>query len=411
MFILNNIENIGIIEIFYVYYEIKNNGERMNPFRKRTGIFPSYFTGREDELNELREIYESTMAGVAGHIIIYGPKGIGKTCLLIKFEEELNNVDGVYPVRIPLVEGNFDDIYSLIVDKCADALKISEGHFWDNITSLGVNIPLAGGFTVSRERPATSPSVALEKILKSIYEELTGENPVLILLFDDLQRIISDNGPSKVLSILQNALVELNLKGMNIMFVATGSHDIFSQIQDHVDSAVRIFEPYELKSLSLEELKDAVVIPAENENVEFFDDVVGLIYEISEGIPYYMQVIAYNCFDNAVDGKVGIEEFKKSFPRSLNLLAQREFRGMYEKSTNEEKKILGLMAESDKEILSYNEIKKGLNLKSEPSFWLKTMLDKNLIIKKARGKYQLRDRIFKEYLKTFKPYKENGTYP
>ena len=382
----------------------------MNPFRKRTGIFPSYFTGRNDELNELREIYESTRAGAAGHIIIYGPKGIGKTCLLIKFEEELKNVGGVYPVRIPLVEGNFDDIYSLIVDKCADALKVSEGHFWDNITSLGVNIPLAGGFTVSRKRPATSPSVALEKILKTIYKELDNENPVLILLFDDIQRIIQDNGPSKVLSILQNALVELNLKGMNIMFVATGAHDIFSQIQDHLDSAVRIFEPYELKPLSMAELRDAIVIPAEKENIKFADGVIDIIYEISEGIPYYMQVLAYNCFADAVEGEVGINEFKKSFPRSMNLLAQREFRGMYEKSTNEERKILGLMAESDEEVLSYNEIKNDVNLKSEPSYWLQTMLDKNLIIKKSRGKYQLRDRIFKEYLRILKPYNKNGTY-
>ncbi len=382
----------------------------MNPFRKRTGIFPSFFTGRENELNELREIYESTRAGAAGHILIYGPKGIGKTCLLIKFEEQLNDVEGVYTVRIPLVEGNFNDIYSLIIDKCADTLKISEGHFWDNITSLGVNIPLAGGFTVSRKIPATSPSVALEKILKTIYHELKGENPVLILLFDDLQRIISDNGPNKVLSILQNALVELNLKGMNIMFVATGAHDIFSQIQDHLDSAVRIFEPYELKPLSKKELKDAIVIPAENDGVEFDKEVISLIYGLSEGIPYYMQVIAYNCFASAVNGKVKAKDFKRSFQRSLNLLAQREFRGMYEKATNEERKILGLMAESDKEVLSYKEIKNGLNLKSEPSFWLKTMLDKNLIIKKERGKYHLRDKIFKEYLRLLKPYNENGTY-
>jgi len=343
-------------------------------------------------------------------IYIYGHKGIGKTCLLIKFEEELNDVDGVYPVRIPLVEGDFNDIYSLIVDKCSDAPGISEGHFWDNITSLGVNIPLAGGFPLSRERPATSPSVALEKILKTIYEELDGDSPVLILLFDDLQRIILDSGPNKVLSILQNALVELNLKGMNIMFVATGAHDIFSQIRDHLDSAVRIFEPYELKALSLEELKDAIVIPTGKKGVKFTDEVISLIYGMSEGIPYYMQVIAYNCFSDTVDGKVGIEEFEKSFPLSLSLLAQREFRGMYEKSTNEERKILGLMAESDKEFLSYKEIKNDLDLTSEPSYWLRTMLGKNLIIKKSRGKYQLRDKIFKEYLKTLKPYKENGTY-
>lgn len=382
----------------------------MNPFRKRTGIFPSYFTGRDDELKELTEIYESTRSGAAGHIIIYGPKGIGKTCLLIKFEEQLKDVDGVYPVRIPLIEGDFDEIYSLIVDKAAENLKISEGHFWDNITSLGVNIPMAGGFTVSRKRPTTSPSVALERILKSIYTELTGENPVLILLFDDIQRIIPNKGTNKVLSILQNALVELNLKGMNIMFVATGAHDIFSQIQDHLDSAVRIFEPYELKPLSKEEVNDAISIPADNEGVNFTEAVVDLIYEMSEGIPYYMQVLAYNCFAEAVDEEVGINELKQSFPRSLDLLAQREFRGMYEKSTNEERKILGLLAEDQREFLSYTEIKEGLKLKSEPSFWLRAMVDKNLIIKKSRGKYCLRDRLFKEYLKTFKPYKENGTY-
>ncbi len=83
---------------------------------------------------------------------------------------------------------------------------------------------------------------------------------------------------------------------------------------------------------------------------------------------------------------------------------------MYEKATHEERRILGLMAESDNEVLSYKEIKKGLNLKSEPSFWLKTMSDKNLIIKKERGKYHLRDKIFKEYLRALKPYNENGTY-
>lgn len=382
----------------------------MNPFRKRTGIFPSYFTGRADELNELREIYESTRAGAAGHILVYGPKGIGKTCLLIKFEEQFSNIEGVYPVRIPLVEGNFSDIYSLIVDRCAEAFEISEGHFWDNITSLGVNIPFAGGFTVSRKIPPTSPSVALEKILKTIYLELKGKNPVLILLFDDIQRVISDTGPNKILSILQSALVELNLRGMNIMFVATGAHDIFSQIQDHLDSAVRIFEPYELKPLSKEELTDAIIIPSEKADVKFDDAVINLIYELSEGIPYYMQVMAYNCFAGAANGRVRTSEFYRSFQRSLNLLAQREFRGMYEKATGEEKKILALMAESDGEVLSYKEIKKGLNLKSEPSFWLKTMTDKNLIVKKERGKYHLRDKLFKEYLRVLKPYNENGTY-
>ena len=38
---------------------------------------------------------------------------------------------------------------------------------------------------------------------------------------------------------------------------------------------------------------------------------------MSEGIPYYMQVLACNCFANAVDDEVGINELKQSFSRSL----------------------------------------------------------------------------------------------
>ena len=134
-----------------------------NPFRKRTGILPSYFTGREKELNELQEIYNSTKHGVPGHLILYGPKGIGKTSLLLKFQKEISNLNDVYPVRIPLMEGNFEDIYTLIIEKCSDTLNINISHFWEKINSLSINIPLIGGISFSREIPKTSPAVALKK--------------------------------------------------------------------------------------------------------------------------------------------------------------------------------------------------------------------------------------------------------
>ena len=134
-----------------------------NPFRKRTGILPSHFTGRENELNELKETYDSTKNGVPGHLILYGPKGIGKTSLLLKFQEEISDFDEVYSVRIPLIEGNFEDIYSLIIEKCSDTLNINISHFWEKINSLGINIAFIGGISFSREIPKTSPAVAFER--------------------------------------------------------------------------------------------------------------------------------------------------------------------------------------------------------------------------------------------------------
>ena len=380
-----------------------------NPFRKRTGILPSYFTGRENELNELKKIYNSTKMGVPGHLILYGPKGIGKTSLLLKFQEKITNLDDVYSVRIPLIGGNFEDIYSLIIEKCSDTLDINIGHFWEKISSLGINIPFIGGVSVSREIPKTSPAVAFEKILNVIYDELDSDNPVLILLFDDLQRIMGNDETMKILSILQNALVELNLKGKNIMFVATGSEDIFNKIQDKLDSAVRIFELYLIGPLSYGEVCDAINIPAEEQSVFFEEDVLKEIYELSNGIPYYMQILAYSCFEeNNDDDKVTMVEFEKASVYALNILAQREFKSLFSKSTTEERKILCLMAESDKTILSYSHIKENANLNSEPSALLKNLVNKNMIIKPSRGKYKLKNNLFKLYLQNLRINQETG---
>ena len=380
-----------------------------NPFRKRTGILPSYFTGRENELNELKKIYNSTKMGVPGHLILYGPKGIGKTSLLLKFQEKITNLDDVYSVRIPLIEGNFEDIYSLIIEKCSDTLDINIGHFWEKISSLGINIPFIGGVSVSREIPKTSPAVAFEKILNVIYDELDSDNPVLILLFDDLQRIMGNDETMKILSILQNALVELNLKGKNIMFVATGSEDIFNKIQDKLDSTVRIFEPYLIGPLSYGEVCDAINIPAEEQSVVFEEDVLKEIYELSNGIPYYMQILAYSCFEeNNDDNEVTMAEFKNASVYALNILAQREFKALFDKSTTEERKILCLMAESDETILSYSYIKENSNLNSEPSALLKNLVNKNMIIKPSRGKYKLKNNLFKLYLQNLRINQKTG---
>ena len=377
-----------------------------NPFRKRTGILPSYFTGRENELNELKKIYNSTKMGVPGHLILYGPKGIGKTSLLLKFQEKITNLDDVYSVRIPLIDGNFEDIYSLIIEKFSDTLDINIGHFWEKISSLGINIPFIGGVSVSREIPKTSPAVAFEKILNVIYDELGADNPVLILLFDDLQRIMSNDETMKILSILQNALAELNLKGKNIMFVATGSEDIFNKIQDKLDSAVRIFEPYLIGPLSYGEVCDAINIPAEEQSVSFEEDVLKEIYDLSNGIPYYMQILAYSCFEeNNDDDKVTMVEFEKASVYALNILAQCEFKSLF---STEERKILCLMAESDETILSYSYIKENANLNSEPSALLKNLVNKNMIIKPSRGKYKLKNNLFKLYLQNLRINQETG---
>ena len=242
-----------------------------------------------------------------------------------------------------------------------------------------------------------------------IYDELDSDDPVLILLFDDLQRIITNDETMKILSILQNALVELNLNGKNIMFVATGSEDIFYKIQDKLDSAVRIFEPYLIGPLSYEEVCEAINIPIKEQNLIFEEDVLKEIYELSNGIPYYMQILAYNCFEEInKENRVTPVEFKRAALHSLNILAQREFKVLFSKTTTEERKVLCLMAESNETVLSYSYIKDNANLNSEPSALLKNLINKNIVIKPSRGKYKIRNNLFKLYLQTLRINQKTG---
>ncbi|MDO5824076.1 MAG: ATPase, partial [Methanobrevibacter sp.] len=208
--------------------------------------------------------------------------------------------------------------------------------------------------------------------------------------------------------VCQKLILADTLKGKNIMFVATGSEDIFNKIQDKLDSAVRIFEPYLIGPLSYDEVSDAIKIPIKKQNVIFEEDVIKGIYELSNGIPYYMQILAYSCFEEANDDKVTIDEFKKASVYSLNILYQREFKALFAKSTTEERKILCLMAESEETILSYSYIKENAHLNSEPSALLKSLINKNMIIKPARGKYKLKNNLFKLYLKSLRINQDTG---
>ena len=79
-----------------------------------------------------------------------------------------------------------------------------------------------------------------------------------------------------------------------------------------------------------------------------------------------------------LDDKVTMVEFEKASVYALNILAQREFKSLFSKSTTEERKILCLMAESDETILSYSYIKENANLNSEPSALLKNLVNKKI---------------------------------
>lgn len=373
---------------------------------RSTGSPPQKFVGRKEELKELKLALEHTKTGMAEHTIMFGSFGIGKTSLLIEFK---NRIKDAFAVRIPMyATGDITEICDIILRESRAQLGLKPKKLREHLTHFGFTL-LGTGASITLGQVQMNPQSALKGVVHSIYAQLP-KNATLVLLVDDLHRITGEKGieAKKILSILSNILLMLNQEGNKIMFVGTGSHDIFRIIREHDESSVRVFHPHEIPPLTLDEVKEAVFTPASEEGILFSDKIIKEIYEMSEGNPYYIQILAYYCFEEESNNKVEKENFERGFIRALNDLAEKEFRGMYEKTSDGAKRILAGMVESKKRFLKHNEIRKFTGKETSPTPYLNELVEKNVIIKEGRGTYRVRDKLFTEYLYTHKPYTRNG---
>jgi len=68
---------------------------RINPYKPSSGLIPSFFAGRSQELEKIeRKIKTAVEKRFALHSAIIGEWGIGKSCLLKKYKEIAEDHDG-----------------------------------------------------------------------------------------------------------------------------------------------------------------------------------------------------------------------------------------------------------------------------------------------------------------------------
>ena len=378
-----------------------------NPFMRSTGNPPKKFVGRTEELKELKRALDYTKSGTPEHTIFFGPFGIGKTSLLIEFQKKVKNANIVF-IRLYKTD-NITEICDVILRESRLQLEFKENltkKLRKNLTQVGFTL-LGAGASLTLGKVEMNPQSAFKELISGIYDCLP-RGSIFILMIDDLHRITGKEGggAATILSVLSNVLLTLNQKGKKIMFVGTGSYDIFSKLRSYDESSVRVFHPHEIKPLSSEEIIKVIEESTKDYKVEFSKDVMQRIYELSEGIPYYVQILAYYAFERQVNKKVTMESFKVAFQEALNELALKEFRKMYDGISLGSRKILAIMAESTERNLRYSELQEGTQ--GVITSYLDELIKGNAIVREKRGSYRLRDKLFTEYLRTFKPYIQNG---
>ncbi len=244
-------------------------------FTPGTGAVPPYLAGRKQEQEYFRDCVEVLISrnSVSRDLILYGPRGNGKTALLRYLQTTTRQEEGdrldilwVTPNNIA-TETEFTHLLSG-PKKLKDRFKKLTGSVGAWAASAGIEMDLTG-----------SPSITEHQI-----REKCKRKP-FILIIDEAHRL----KPSMVESLL-NSSQTVRSDGCPFLLVLAGTPNLGATLSEANASFWERSEIIPLGRLSPDEAGQAISIPLQEAGITFAPGVLENIVEQTDCYPFFTQV-------------------------------------------------------------------------------------------------------------------------
>jgi hypothetical protein len=275
-----------------------------NPYTPGAGKRPDYLAGRDDVIQMADNELFSVMNGKGNRPTIYwGYRGVGKTVLLNTIEENAK-LKGFICDHIEISE---NDNFKLVIasrirkilyeiDRVAQIKgKLSNG--FRMLKSFSLTIP--GGPELNIEFDpliGCADSGIFQNDLTDLFQtvgEIAKENEKQICFYiDELQYM-----NRKDLEALVGSLHRISQTNLPICFFGAGLPSIHQLLGETKSYSERLFNFIKIDSLEENNAKNAIIIPAQGQNVTFSPEAVGKIVSITEGYPYFLQQFGHLIWD------------------------------------------------------------------------------------------------------------------
>ena len=248
-------------------------------FKPGPGSLPPYLAGREREQQICRAFLERLRQGAAPprDLILYGPRGNGKTTLLSWLHEiarERDAVDVIHlrPAAIP-TEGKL-------------VRRLLSPTWWRRL--LPGEVSISG---VRWRAGQSSDAPALDEALAA----RTGKKPLLLLL-DEAHTLDADVGHA-----LLNASESVGRKQPFLLALA-GTPHLESRLSEMDVSFWSRSELLPIGRLDAAATADALRLPLAGENVAVDDDALAQLVAANQGYPYFVQLLGEALWRRVVAG-------------------------------------------------------------------------------------------------------------
>jgi hypothetical protein len=366
-----------------------------NPFRPGSGIFPPLLAGRERETAIFEARVARTREGQPQHTALLGEWAIGKTTLLMHWRR-LRQQAGDAVVLSMAYPQSADEFLAGLVTAIDAELATGWPRRLD--VELGVDIGIADARI---RRPSRDPERELRAALRRLVEHHAHEGRSVIVLLDDVDLLPATGD---VLLRLRACALELYAADLPLAFLVAASAGLFDAVRSAHEPLVRFFEPLSLGPLEPGDASRAIREPVEETVVRFDLEVVAEIVDLAGGRPYYLQKLGYFAFDAALNGRVTRAEFAVAFERAFASVSQEIFAARWAGMSPIDRQVVAVIARSTEPRPSGDIEAEAQSLGVKPGAArqsLRRLAARGHINRLAsghRGRYAVRDRLFRRYL-------------
>ncbi len=366
-----------------------------NPFRPGSGIFPPLLAGRERETAAFEARVARTREGQPQHTALLGEWAIGKTTLLMHWRRLRQQAGDAVVLSMAYPQSADEFLAGLVT-----AIDAELGTDWPRRldVELGVDIGIADARI---RRPAPNSEKELRAALRRLVEHRADEDRSVVVLLDDVD-LLRETGD--VLLRLRACALELYAADLPLAFIVAASPGLFTEVRSAHEPLVRFFEPLTVGPLDDSDAARALAEPLAETTVRFDPDVVAEIVELAGGRPYYLQKLGYYMFDAAANGRVTQAEFAVGFERAFASVSQEIFAARWAGMSPIDRQVVAVVARSTEPRPSGDIEAEAARRGVRPGAArqsLRRLASKGQIDRLAnghRGRYEVRDRLFKRYL-------------
>ncbi len=386
-----------------------------NPFRPGAGHAPPYLAGRVAERQEFERLLRQTT--ILENLVLTGLRGVGKTVLLDSFKP-IALRHGWHWVGADLSESVSVSEEALTLRLCADLSVIGATMTLDAGQATGfagnatqTNLDFATLRSIYQQTPglvADKMKAILEIVAASVVRE--GKAGV-IFAYDEAQTLADRQAEDQFpLSMLLDVFQSIQRKGIPFMLVLTGLPTLFPKLVEARTFAERMFHVLTLDRLELDDSRDAVVKPIDDEKcpVRFSEESVTLICNESGGYPYFIQFICREVYDAFIQSQ---QATGMPAPVPMDGITQKLdtdfFAGRWARATDRQRQLLWCVAHLNnaddeftvQEVVAETERRLDKSFSSSHANQMLAALGKaGLIYKNRWGKYSLAVPLFDRFI-------------